>query len=100
VTEPRKPHTFWANVSLATAGSLWGTGFLLGKIAFREMSVAENVCFRFLFASPILLAILAGKRVHFSKKRSRGARNLARPRCNDDPREILRSALESGCAST
>jgi drug/metabolite transporter (DMT)-like permease len=68
VIESRTPHTFWANVSLATAGSLWGTGFLLGKIAFREMSVAENVCFRFIFASPILFAILVRKRVRFSKK--------------------------------
>jgi drug/metabolite transporter (DMT)-like permease len=67
VTEGRT-HPFWANVSLATAGSLWGTGFLLGKIAFREMSVAENVCYRFVFASPILLAILARGRVRFSNK--------------------------------
>jgi hypothetical protein len=58
----RRPHaTAWANASLALAGCLWGTGFLFGKIAFREMTVAENVFFRFLFACLILVPILIGK---------------------------------------
>ncbi len=51
----------WANLLLALAGSLWGTGFLLGKIAFREMTVAENVFFRFFFACLILVPILIGR---------------------------------------
>lgn len=45
--------------ALALAGSLWGTGFLFGKIAMSEMSVSENVSFRFIVGalalSPILL---------------------------------------------
>lgn len=45
--------------SLALAGSLWGTGFLFGKIAMTEMTVSENVAFRLLTAaltlSPIVL---------------------------------------------
>jgi drug/metabolite transporter (DMT)-like permease len=44
-------------MSLALAGSLWGTGFLFGKIAMTEMTVAENVTFRFLTGTIILLPI-------------------------------------------
>jgi drug/metabolite transporter (DMT)-like permease len=51
----------WANALLALAGCLWGTGFFFGKIAFREMTVAENVFFRFFFACLILVPILIGK---------------------------------------
>jgi drug/metabolite transporter (DMT)-like permease len=49
----------WPILSLAAAGCLWGTGFLFGKIAFTEMTVSENVGYRFLFGtiflSPIFL---------------------------------------------
>jgi drug/metabolite transporter (DMT)-like permease len=65
----RRPHaTAWANASLALAGCLWGTGFLFGKIAFREMTVAENVFFRFLFACLILVSILIGKGKTFATR--------------------------------
>jgi drug/metabolite transporter (DMT)-like permease len=37
---------------------LWGTGFLFGKIVFREMTVSENVAFRFLAATIALSPIL------------------------------------------
>jgi drug/metabolite transporter (DMT)-like permease len=47
-----------AIAALALAGSLWGTGFLFGKIAFREMTVSENVSFRFLAGSLALSPIL------------------------------------------
>jgi drug/metabolite transporter (DMT)-like permease len=47
-----------APLSLAAAGCLWGTGFFFGKIAFHEMSVAENVTFRFLCGSIFLLPVL------------------------------------------
>jgi len=47
-----------AFVLLALAGCLWGTGFLFGKIAFREMSVSENVAFRFMVGSIALSPIL------------------------------------------
>ncbi len=41
--------------SLALAGCLWGTGFLFGKIALGETTVSENVAFRFLCGSTLLL---------------------------------------------
>jgi drug/metabolite transporter (DMT)-like permease len=47
-----------ASVSLALAGSLWGTGFLFGKIAMVEMTVAEDVTFRFLTGSVALVPIV------------------------------------------
>ncbi len=47
-----------AALSLALAGSLWGTGFLFAKMAFQEMSVTENVTFRLLIASVALLPVL------------------------------------------
>lgn len=63
---PRKESSrSWANASLALAGCLWGTGFLFGKIAFQEMTVAENVTFRFAFASLILIPILVRRRFRF-----------------------------------
>src|ERR1051326_8281700 len=43
---------------LAIAGCLWGTGFLFGKIALREMSVTENVTFRFACGAVVLLPFL------------------------------------------
>jgi drug/metabolite transporter (DMT)-like permease len=61
-SEPPQIHSSaWAIALLALAGCLWGTGFLFGKIAFREMTVAENVFFRFLFACLILVPILIAK---------------------------------------
>jgi len=47
-----------ASWSLAAAGCLWGTGFLFGKVAFREMTVTENVAFRFACGSIGLLPFL------------------------------------------
>lgn len=54
----QRPHNVVAVISLALAGSLWGTGFLFGKIAFQEMSVSEDVSYRFATASIFLLPIL------------------------------------------
>jgi drug/metabolite transporter (DMT)-like permease len=54
-----------ANASLALAGCLWGTGFLFGKIAFREMTVAENVTYRFIFGCTPLLPIALSRRSVF-----------------------------------
>jgi drug/metabolite transporter (DMT)-like permease len=53
---------------LALAGCLWGTGFLFGKIAFREMTVSENVAFRFLTATAVLFPILLRQRVRYRTK--------------------------------
>jgi len=60
--------TIWANLALASAGCLWGTGFLFGKIAFREMNVSENVTFRFISACVILVPILLTKRRVFERR--------------------------------
>ncbi len=51
-------HHFLAVSSLALAGCLWGTGFLFGKIAMREMTVTENVSFRFLSGAVLLLPVV------------------------------------------
>ncbi|HZZ02777.1 DMT family transporter [Paraburkholderia sp.] len=57
-----------AAASLAFAGCLWGTGFFFGKIAFEEMSVTENVTFRFLFGSVVLFPFLLKRRRPFRLK--------------------------------
>jgi len=46
-----------AVASLALAGSLWGTGFLFGKIAMEQMTVAENVAFRLLSGALLLVPV-------------------------------------------
>ena len=43
---------------LALSGCLWGTGFLFGKIAMNGMTVSENVAFRFLTGSIVLVPIV------------------------------------------
>jgi len=49
----KTPHLL-AVGALALAGCLWGTGFLFGKIAMTEMTVTENVSFRFLTGAILL----------------------------------------------
>jgi drug/metabolite transporter (DMT)-like permease len=58
----RSSSTRFAYASLAAAGCLWGTGFLAGKIALRELNVAHMILYRLSFASLGLLpvAILRG----------------------------------------
>jgi drug/metabolite transporter (DMT)-like permease len=55
-----------AYVALAAAGSLWGTGFLFGKIALEELAVPHMILYRLSLASlgfaPILLASGSGIR--------------------------------------
>ncbi|MGC1907962.1 MAG: EamA family transporter [Candidatus Acidiferrum sp.] len=53
-----KASTLLATLSLLAAGCLWGTGFLFGKIAFEQMTVSENVTFRFIFGSLVLAPVL------------------------------------------
>lgn len=55
-----------ATLSLAAAGCLWGTGFLFGKIAFAEMTVSENVAFRFVVGSVFLAPILFRRAKRFA----------------------------------
>jgi len=59
-----------ATVALALAGSLWGTAFLFGKIALREMSVSTNVTLRFCFGSLVLLPLLFRRRRRFTRQDS------------------------------
>lgn len=51
------PRHALAVASLAAAGSLWGTGFLFGKIAMVEMTVAENVAYRLLTGALVLIPV-------------------------------------------
>lgn len=53
-------------LALATAGCLWGTGFLFGKLALAEMPVATMVLFRFVFASAGLLPFVFFDRPRFA----------------------------------
>ncbi len=62
---PARAGAWRSNMSLALAGCLWGTGFLFGKIAFREMTVSENVTYRFLFACVPLLPVALSRRTFF-----------------------------------
>lgn len=56
-TAPGSGHLVAAS-SLALSGCLWGTGFLFGKMAMADMTVSENVAFRFLSGSALLLPIV------------------------------------------
>jgi drug/metabolite transporter (DMT)-like permease len=53
---PVAPHVL-AYAALATAGALWGTSFLLGKIALLEVRPATLILYRFLLASAVLLPL-------------------------------------------
>ena len=55
-----------AMLALATAGSLWGTGFFFGKVALDEMPVATMVLFRFAFACVGLLPFIFFDRPRFA----------------------------------
>jgi drug/metabolite transporter (DMT)-like permease len=44
--------------ALATAGALWGTGFVFGKWALTELSVGQMVLMRFAFASLALAPVV------------------------------------------
>jgi drug/metabolite transporter (DMT)-like permease len=48
---PAGPSSARAFAALAAAGSVWGTGFLFGKLALTELSVGHLNLYRFLFAS-------------------------------------------------
>ena len=44
------------------AGSLWGTGFLLGKIALGDLGVPHMILYRLLFASAAFVPVLLMQR--------------------------------------
>lgn len=60
-----RPGAFRATAMLVLAGCFWGTGFFFGKIDFRQMTVAENASFRFLFACIPLLPFALKKTTLF-----------------------------------
>ncbi len=64
-SKPQAPATGLAYAALLGAGCLWGTGFLAGKIAFRELGVAHMVLYRLAFAclGLVPVAIVRGLRV-------------------------------------
>src|SRR5688572_813254 len=47
-----------AYLALAAAGSLWGTGFLFGKIALEELAVPHMILYRLSLAACAFLPIL------------------------------------------
>lgn len=63
----RETHRVLPTIALATAGCLWGTGFLFGKVALSEMPVADMVLFRFLFACAALVPCIFFFRPRFDR---------------------------------
>src|SRR5437667_6440619 len=57
---PHEDHVLrrFAFLALATAGCLWGTGFVFGKIALRQVSVPHMILYRFWFACAGLVVIV------------------------------------------
>ena len=68
----RDRHRALGYASLATAGSLWGTGFVFGKWALEELSVGHLVLLRFVFAS-LALAVPLWREHRETPIRVRGA---------------------------
>jgi len=62
-----RAHRFLPTIALATAGSVWGTGFLLGKIALTEMPVADMVLFRFVVGCAVLVPCVFFFRSRFDR---------------------------------
>lgn len=56
-----------AYLALALSGILWGTSFVLGKIAFRELDVPHAMFYRFLFAALSFVPLLVRVRPRFSR---------------------------------
>jgi drug/metabolite transporter (DMT)-like permease len=68
-SEVLQPSESRARHFLAVTPCLWGTDFRFGKLAMREMTVSESVCFRFLTAAILLAPIVVRTwRPHESKR--------------------------------
>ena|ERR1700747_2354069 len=85
-------------LALATAGSLWGTGFF-GKVALSEMPVATMVLFRFVFACAGLLPFIFFDRPRFAGAEWGWGSRCIRPRsaCSV-PRPVQRTLPHHGFA--
>ncbi|HET9741316.1 MAG TPA: DMT family transporter [Terriglobales bacterium] len=63
----RRVQSWLATGALALSGVFWGTGFYFGKVAFAEMSVTQDVAWRFIFGSALLIPILVRSRMRYSR---------------------------------
>lgn len=63
----RRLQSLLATGALALSGIFWGTGFYFGKVAFAEMSVTQDVAWRFIFGSALLIPILVRSRLRYSR---------------------------------
>jgi drug/metabolite transporter (DMT)-like permease len=66
VTAPTR-YPLLAFAALATSGVLWGTSFILGKIALRQLGVNDMMLYRFMFASLGFLPLLARRLPRFDR---------------------------------
>ncbi len=57
-----------AYAALATAGALWGTSFMFGKIALQDMGPAYLVLYRFILASVVLIPFVPRDRPRISRR--------------------------------
>ncbi len=57
-----------AYLALALAGIIWGTSFILGKIALRELGVDQMMLYRFVFASLAFLPLIIRARPRFGHR--------------------------------
>jgi len=63
---PSSPRLAYA--ALAAAGALWGTSFILGKVALEEMGPAYLVLYRFVLASVVLIPFVPRTRPQISRR--------------------------------
>lgn len=67
-TTTQAPHRLLAFAALATAGCLWGTGFLFGKLAFTQLSVGHMLFYRLFFATIGFFPLVFIHPVRFDRK--------------------------------
>ncbi|MEP6732754.1 MAG: EamA family transporter [bacterium] len=65
-TNPASRRT--ALLALAAAGSLWGTGFVFGKVALPALGVEHMLFYRFLFAVLALVPVVIQKRIGLPRR--------------------------------
>lgn len=74
---PDRAGLAWAYAALALAGALWGTSFLLGKIALAEVGPATLIVYRFVLASAVLLPLAWRAAAAAARLTRRDVRDLA-----------------------
>ncbi|GAC1656559.1 MAG: DMT family transporter [Vulcanimicrobiaceae bacterium] len=58
----------WAYAAIIIAASLWGFGFVFGKLALREMPYGATITFRFAVAAIALLPVVFWRRISISRR--------------------------------